>query len=185
MTGIMVSQLVEKTKMQKSGTHLPLIAVVTLLLILNLAIPTSLIRQSDLGVDWQGYKLPPGDLAVAQQIISLAPPGVMLGPPEISGLISILSPAFPQIIVFHDVVRQWLYEQGRHEEAEARVEASVFIGGWGKTPSSLEKTLSDNPAIRCIILRRNLLENKTVPAILGKHGYLTRRIIGEYVAAWK
>ena len=70
------------------------------------------------------YKLPTNDLACAKAVSDIAPPGVMLAPPSIYGIIPMLTADNPQVLTRDDGNRFWLTDEQPMLEG-----ASFYVGG--------------------------------------------------------
>ncbi len=145
--------------------------------------PTSVFRQVNIYIGIPTYKLPVKYFNQAKEIIKITPPGVMLAPAPIGGLVAIIDSRFPQIRVREDAELTWLSE----DEAYLRIEASNYVGGEGNYFLSFQRLLSmhsDN--IRSIVIKKDLLDNNAdCKELLAVFGFTNRNDTDEYAVVWK
>ncbi len=143
---------------------------------------TSSLRAAHIG--WPRYKLPPDALDSAKKIVSFAPRGPMLGPREISGVISVLTSGCPPVRNRNDGVERWLGVRGRALEARLRIEGSDFVEGAGGNLTSFENILDQLP-LKSVVLKKSVFELEAVNHALAKREFTQRRYCEPYVVTWK
>lgn len=102
-------------------------------LVLQLALPrTSVLRQAGIGAP--RFKLPPDHLADARAIVDLpAPPGGMMAPPHVAGIVPMLTSSHPQILRRGEAECLWLDGGRLGARTVQRLRATQFVeqGGQG------------------------------------------------------
>jgi len=145
--------------------------------------PTSVFRQANIYIGIPTYKLPIKYFNQAKEIAKIAPPGVMIAPAPIGGLIAIIDSRFPQIRVREDAELTWLSE----DEAHLRIEASNYVGGEGNDFLSFQRLLSiHSENVRSIVIKKDLLDNNAeCKELLAVFGFTNRNDTDEYAVVWK
>jgi hypothetical protein len=130
-------------------------------------------------------KIADQDLSAAREISSIAPPGVMLAPPSLYGLIPMIDGIHPQIRSRED--GNYYYLSGNQSAINERQNASRFTAGETQYIEDFESLLEKN-VVKTIVLSKSLFkdENKAkINTILYRHQYLHRKSIGGYLIVWK
>jgi hypothetical protein len=128
-----------------------------------------------------GYKLPKRALSLAREAIAVAPPGTMLAPPELCGVIPMLSARFPQAHLRPDWNILWLGEQ----EGVMRLAASEFVGGQLRYWAAFRDLLVSR-TISSIVIKSGLLQDAGVRGLLASRGFAEDAELPHgYVIAWR
>jgi len=129
-------------------------------------------------------KLNPINLASAQQIATIAPPGVMLSPKDFSGTMLMVSANYPQIRVREDAEHVWL----DIKDANLRINASDFCGGDDAQINAFKAVLLKYPAIESIVMKLSTWQKfrTTLSALVESQGFTTHVIVHNYyIVIWK
>lgn len=130
------------------------------------------------------YKLPHAEYEAATVIVKQAPPGPMLAPFPIPGLVVMLSADHPQIIIRggrDEVAATWLTGRGRHEEAEIRRQAGSFVRfGQMKDYEAFETVLARYP-LAAVVLHQRAFDSRTrAVALLKDKGFCAVPLMDDY-----
>lgn len=130
-----------------------------------------------------GYKIPPADLALAQEIAHNAPDGLMLSPPNIYGLIPMLVSNKPQVRMRGD--SRAVVER---KEYFLTIRASRFVGGETRFQKEFFELVSKK-AVDVLVIKSTLLLDKsiglTIRQILESNGYINQSHTEEYTIIWR
>lgn len=120
----------------------------------------------------KSYDLPHEALRESRSIVRRAPQGPMLAPPEISGIIPLLTSAHPQARVREDGVRLWFGARGKEKIAAERVSASNLAGNACQTENCLDAFVKvlDRMRPRTVAVRRGP-QTDTLRHVLRRKGY--------------
>ena len=146
--------------------------------------PTSVFNEANTSIGWPTYKLPPQSFKQAKAIIQIAPPGVMLAPIPIGGVVDMLDSRFPQIRVRNDSERTFLPSL---DEANLRITASDYIGGVNSDFLSFQSSLNlyEND-IRSIVIKEDVVnKNIGLKGFLNAHKFINQKEVDGYVVFWK
>lgn len=151
--------------------------------------PTSLFSEAyaeryTASIGWPTYKLPPQSYKQAKAIIQIAPPGVMLAPIPIGGVVIMMDSRFPQIRVRDDSERTFLPSL---DEANLRIAASNYIGGINSDFLSFQSLLNlyEND-IRSIVIQKDVANNNTdLKDFLRAKEFINRKAVDGYIVFWK
>ena len=129
------------------------------------------------------YKVPDRSYLIAHKAIAIAPRGTMLAPPEICGIIPMLSSAYPQIRIREDQERLWLGKA----EAELRIRASNFVGKGEPILFPAFKILLEQwtSRLQSIVMKTEVFNKPEVKELLGHYGFDSYQHIDEYIILWR
>jgi hypothetical protein len=146
--------------------------------------PSSALRRVE-RVGILGYRIPSSLEDTAKQIIRATPPGPMLAPKRLSGVIPMLSADRPQMRLRDDGVRFWLEERGAAEDAERRIRASDFVGGAGSGEDALRALVEQYPDLRTLVLHGSVELGGETRALLLGLGFSREQTAGSHRLLWK
>lgn len=130
-----------------------------------------------------GYKTPPADLVLAQKIADIAPDGLMLAPPNIYGLVPMLTSGKPQVRMRGD--SRAVVERG---EYLLTIGASRFAGGETKFEKAFLELVSKK-AVDVLVIKSALLGSEApgpiVRQTLKESGYISQVQVDEYTIFWR
>jgi hypothetical protein len=185
--GILISQLAMlagKIK-QKIPKTLAFGGLVLIPMLMTLTIPSSIFRNQIYALgDWSQHE----EYIMAEKIIARTPAGLMLSPYPISGAIRMLSVDYPQMITREDMVQYYLDAQGRHTDAELRLEADRFLSGASQDSSAVLQLLDLYPNIQSVVLDRAVYsknDSGQLNAQLTARGFTNKGSTGEFIIFWK
>lgn len=161
-------------------------ALLAALALLAAVAPFSSLRGA-YGIGLPEIKLPHALRAEASAVISAVPPGPMLAPTELCGVIPMLHAGYPQVRIRQEGVRQWLGERGKPEEAMLRLRASEFARGNTGEFEAFAAVLDLYPQIRSVLLRRTpeLDGSREAHELLRDRGFTHRAEFADHTAFWK
>lgn len=125
------------------------------------------------------YNVPRVPLAVARQIAEHAPPGPMLAPQEVAGVIGLLRGGFPQLHLRRDPMRDVM----PWHEAEARWAAAHFADGDAAYEAEFRQVLSEIDDLRIVVLRTDMIPS--VADELGRLGFEPQIVQDRYTIFWR
>jgi len=128
------------------------------------------------------------DFSLESRIAEIAPPGVMLAPPEIAGKVSMIESAHPQMRIREIAERVWLYSQERKEEAEMRIEASNFCdsGNAEKKQYFLDLLTQYGKDLRSVVMIDDVFgQNPGLENFLAENGFTHYKALEGYVVIWR
>lgn len=108
--------------------------------------------------------LPRQALQVSKVASRKAPPGPMLSPLPMSGIIPMVDNGHPQICIRRDGVRLWMKSP---EHAENRIGACQFVGGDGGEVSDLESVLGEG-IVNSVLIGKGVLEGEVLEMMRDK-----------------
>jgi hypothetical protein len=134
---------------------------------------------------WPRYKMPPAIEKQATVVILGTPPGPMLAPMPLNGVITMLSANYPQMRVFTDAERIWFGERGQRSEIDRRICASDFVSG--DKPECLHafQTLLEYDNLRSVVIEKSVIRDSEVQHVLSKHGFTNFREVDNLLVYWK
>jgi len=144
--------------------------------------PSSLLRQkqeltreriSAVGFERALWKVSLPEYAVAEQIAKLAPPGPMLAPELVAGVMVVISTEYPQLAVRSEAELYWGYLEQNLKQMTARVQSALFLDGHIPNKlyyleSALEK---EAPLIRTIVVRTTVYNRTDVRALMESYAF--------------
>ena len=132
------------------------------------------------------YKLPAEYVSIARDIISKCPPGTMLAPPELSGIIPLLSSQHPQMRIRTEGVRLWMRSCGKPALAGIRIGASEFAGGDFKQFADFKDLLDrEGEIIQSLVMHEKLITDDQVAPLLEGYQFIHQGVAGSYRVFWK
>ncbi|MBI9047143.1 MAG: hypothetical protein JEZ06_21835 [Anaerolineaceae bacterium] len=188
--GISIIYLIKKMRAKKRNTQI-IISLLTVMMFIGayfVPFSTSTFRYSDTSIRIPpGYKLSVGNMQAAEGIIKIAPEGTMLAPPEISGVIPMLSSKHPQVSIWGDGVRLWLGNCGLSPHvASKRIAATEFIGGDQSNYSEFQDFLNtEGEIIDSIVMLRTIIESEDVKTQLAIHDFKHQSTVENYIVLWR
>jgi hypothetical protein len=188
LAGVAAAALFTHTRRFSAPIRFALVAVVSAALFGAAWLsPTSVFHQEDLQMAWLAYKLPATQLERARNITALAPPGVMLAPQPLAGLVALLDSRFPQMRVRFVAERTWMTTAAAPDEAELRIAASDYLGGNGDDPTALQTLLTRYAQeIRSVVVKESVYdEHPELQALLSAHQFTNQEAINGYIVVWK
>ena len=127
------------------------------------------------------YKLPHAKYEAATVIVEQAPPGPMLAPLDVAGIVAMLSANHPQIIIKGWVVATWLAARGRHEEAEHRRRAGSFVRSGDEADLAAFEAVLARYRLASVVLHKKAFDSQTRPvALLKDKGFCVVHLTGDY-----
>ncbi len=134
-------------------------------------------------IGWPAYKLVEEAVRVGRAVVAHAPPGVMLGPREISGTTPMLRGGYPQLRIRDDTLIAWLTGFDRAGEADRRIRASEFTAGRAEYQADFERVVTDNEVLATIVLRREVLP--LTEGFLRERGFTHQAAVDGYLILWR
>jgi hypothetical protein len=187
VVGIAAAGIFSRTAGLSVNTRTGIVAAAfACLLSMHFALPSaSVLRGPNVQVGWPALKVPATLLERARQVVLLAPPGVMLAPKDLAGMIAMLNSNHPQLCIREGAVRLWLANGGQGEDAELRIRASDFVSGSGEDFSALRTVVEQNSArLRSIVIKDSVDNDDRVKDLLVGAHFGFRRSIPGYVVVW-
>lgn len=134
-------------------------------------------------IAWPTYKLPSQEFKQAIEIVKITPPGVMLAPEPLAGIIVMIDSKFPQIRVRSDAERTWIHSI---DDANLRIAASDYIGGSSTDFSSFQTIVNSQKDIHSIVIKNDVLNNNPeIISFLNSYKFINQRTFNEYTVLWK
>lgn len=129
------------------------------------------------------YKLPHAEYETAAIVVEQAPPGPMLAPSDVAGIVAILSADHPQISIrIRGFIQATLLTaQGRPREALYRGRAGSFVR-FGQTEDygAFETVLARYP-LAAVVLHQRVFDSRTrAVALLKDKGFCAVPLMGDY-----
>jgi len=115
--------------------------------------------------------LPLQALQVSRTVSEKAPPGPMLAPAPLYGIIPMVDSTHPQVCTRDFGMRLWL----ESDRAEERLQACRFVGGNTQQVSGVKKVLGRND-IESILIKESAVEKKGFEEVLGEKEMSMNRI---------
>ena len=131
------------------------------------------------------YRIAPGLEQTADRLIRASPPGPMLAPKNLSGVIPMLSADRPQMRLRNDGVRHWLEQRGAREDAERRIQASQFVAGTDPHQDAFRWLVEEYPSLESLVLHRSVELDGDTRALLRDLGFSRETTVGSHRLLWK
>ena len=127
------------------------------------------------------YKLLHAEYETAAMIVEEAPPGPMLAPSHVAGIVAILSADHPQISIRGFIQATLLTAQGSSREALYRGKAGSFVR-FGQTEDyeAFETVLARYPLAAVVLHQRTLDSRMRAVALLKDKGFCAVPLLGDY-----
>lgn len=135
--------------------------------------------------DWPRYKIPPASARSAAAVIAVAPPGPMLAPMPLNGIITMLSAAYPQMRVFTDADRAWFGRRGMSTEIENRICASEFVNGGQPDCLPAFQAVAGYDILRSIVIAQSAAADPQVQHVLERSGYVHHETVDDLLVYWR
>jgi hypothetical protein len=177
LCGAGLGQYLEGRSLRRPYLTVGVLAVPLLLAHLPTSSPSVFRHGTRLG--FLRYHVP--ELALARQVLKLAPPGTMLAMKGISCAIPMLSAQYPQIVIRRGDILLWMDRAGMREEAEHRARAHDFLSGQRNKKNLINKENLDSliwvirrhPQIRSVVASARAAKayDSYLFRLLGEHGF--------------
>jgi hypothetical protein len=133
------------------------------------------------------YKLNPDIYNLAKKITLVAPPGPMLSPRTICGMIPLINSDYPQMRIRTRGVKHWLSKNGLIDEAIMRISASEYISGNNDIlrPAFINLLKQYGSTLSCIVLKKNVYDEENNNILMRGYGFNQYMLIGDYIVVWK
>jgi hypothetical protein len=158
--------------------------VLALALLGVLVLPSSALRRVE-SVGLLRHRIPPGLEDTANRLIRVSPPGPMLAPKSLSGVIPMLSADRPQMRLRKDGVRYWLGQRGAGEDAERRIRASQFVAGTDPHQEAFRWVVEQYPELEALVLHRSVELGDDTRRLLRDLGFSRETTVGSHRLLWK
>ena len=116
VAGITGAALAAKARTWPRAAQVMAITLAALVLIGGHCLPSTSSVFRGITTGWPAYKLPPGPLREAKEVVEVAPRGSMLAPREMSGIIGILQSGYIPLGNCEDGLRRWLATRGQYRQ---------------------------------------------------------------------
>ncbi|MDN5835917.1 MAG: hypothetical protein L0H12_01040 [Nitrosospira sp.] len=133
---------------------------------------------------WPGKKLQAFQQRAAE-VIAVAPPGPMLAPMPLNGIVTMLSGNYPQMRVFNEADRVWFGERGMHSEIDKRICASEFVKDGKPDCLSEFQALLEYDNLRSVVIAKHVALDPQIQAGLNDNGFIHHRELDELLVYWK
>ena len=134
---------------------------------------------------WPRYKMPPAIERRATEVIAVAPPGPMLAPLPLGGVIAMLSANYPQMRVFNEPERVWFEERGMGSEIDKRICASEFVNGDKPDCLPMFQALLEHSNLRSVVIAKSAALDSQVLSVLNENGFMNHREVDDLLVYWK
>lgn len=134
---------------------------------------------------WPRYKMPTTFEKSAIGVIAIAPPGPMLAPMPLNGIITMLSANYPQMRVFTDAERVWFAERGLRSEIDQRICASEFVNGDKPDCLPAFQALLAYDNLRSVVIAKTVALDPHIQSILNVNGFANYREVDDLLVYWK
>ncbi|SDA27883.1 hypothetical protein SAMN05216315_13523 [Nitrosospira sp. Nsp18] len=135
---------------------------------------------------WPRYKMPPASQRVALAVIAVTPPGPMLAPLPLGGIVAMLSAKYPQMRVFNEAEKVWFGERGLRTEIDNRICASEFVNGDKPDCFPEFQALLGYTNLRSVVIAKSAILDSKVSSALNENGFTNRREIDDLLLVyWK
>jgi hypothetical protein len=130
------------------------------------------------------YEQKINNFSIAQKIVAIAPPGAMLAPSQLYGIIPMIDGFHPQLSTRFDAINLWVTNP---QENLTRKRATGFIEGQ-VTFFQYFSVLLKEDIVQTIVFNETIFSNsirKRVEKILKENGFLHKKLVNDYVIFWK
>lgn len=134
---------------------------------------------------WPRYKMPPEVEKQAVALIAATPPGPMLAPLPLGGVIAMLSSKYPQMRIFNEAERVWFGERGMGDEMDRRICASDFLTGDEPDCFSAFQALLGYTNLRSVVITKSATLDPDVSNALNENGFTNHRTVDNLLVYWK
>jgi hypothetical protein len=121
----------------------------------------------------------------AEEIIAVTPPGAMLAPLPLGGVITMLSADFPQMRVFNEPERLWFGERGMDSEIDKRICASEFVNGDKPDCLAAFHAMLEDRKLCSVVIARNAALDPHVQDALNDNGFGNSREVDNLLIYWR
>jgi hypothetical protein len=186
LLGLTGAKLYEYTRSFSKPARLAIISGTASLLFIAHFVPFTtsvLYLRTEFG--WPRYKMPPASEKSAAAVIAVTPPGPMLAPMPLNGIITMLSANYPQMRVFTDAERVWFGERGLRSEIEQRICASEFVNGDKPDCLPAFQALLRYDNLRSVVIAKTVALDPHIQNILNVNGFANYREVDDLLVYWK
>lgn len=185
LLGLTGAKLFEYTERFSKSARLAIISgMVSMLFIAHFVPFTTSVLYIRTEFAWPGKKLQAFQKRAAE-VIAVAPPGPMLAPVPLNGIVTMLNGNYPQMRVFHEADGVWFAERGMHSEMAKRICASEFVND-GK-PECLPQfqALLKYDKLRSVVIAKRVALDPQVQGGLNDNGFINYREVDDLLVYWK
>ncbi|HEX8873848.1 MAG TPA: DUF6077 domain-containing protein [Nitrosospira sp.] len=186
LLGLTGAKLYELTGRFSRPVRSALISGTVLILVISHFVPFTtsvLYLRTEFG--WPRYKMPPTIRQHAEEVIAVAPPGPMLAPLPLGGVITMLSADYPQMRVFNEPERLWFAERGMDSEIDKRICASEFVNGDKPDCLSAFRAMLEDRKLRSVVIARNAALDPQAQDALNDSGFGSSREVDDLLIYWR
>lgn len=134
---------------------------------------------------WPRYKMPVEVEKQAVALIAATPPGPMLAPLPLGGVIAMLSSKYPQMRIFNEAERVWFGERGMGDEMDRRICASDFLTGDEPDCFPAFQALLGYTNLRSVVIAKSATLDSQVSSALNENGFTNHREVNDLLVYWK
>lgn len=134
---------------------------------------------------WPRYKMPPASQRAATAVIAVTPPGPMLAPLPLGGIVAMLSANYPQMRVFNEAEKVWFGERGLRTEIDNRICASEFVNGDKPECLPAFQALLGYDNLRSVVMAKTVALDPHIQSILNVNGFANYREVDDLLVYWK
>lgn len=161
-------------------------SMIGILVILHVVPFTTSVLYLRTELGWPRYKMPHAIQNQATAIIAATPPpGPMLAPLPLGGVIAMMSSRYPQMRVFDEPERAWFGKRGMDAEIERRICASEFVNGDQPDCLPAFQTVTEYDNLRSIVIARSVAADPQVQRILEQNGYVHDEAVDDLLVFWR
>jgi hypothetical protein len=157
------------------------IGLAALLTVLHIPASSPSVFKYRVTFGWPHEKLPPEALSIARKVVEVAPPGAMLAPEHVCGIIPMLSADHPQLRIRNEGFGLWFSK----EEVQLRLQAAAFIQGDTRFFPAFAYLLESHHRLQSIVMPVEQYERADVQSILQAHNFDQAENIEKAVLVWK
>ncbi|MEO8992831.1 MAG: hypothetical protein ABI284_05720 [Nitrosospira sp.] len=186
LLGITGAKLFEYTSQLSKPVRSGLITGMILMLFISHFVPFTtsvLYLRTEFG--WPRYKMPPEVEKQAVSLIATTPPGPMLAPLPLGGVIAMLSSKYPQMRIFNEAERLWFGERGMGDEIDRRICASGFLTGDEPGCFPAFQALLGYTNLRSVVIVKSVTLDPDVASALNENGFTNHRTVDNLLVYWK
>jgi hypothetical protein len=129
--------------------------------------------------------MPPEVEKKAVELIAATPPGPMLAPLPLNGVIAMLSSKYPQMRIFNEAERVWFGKRGMGDETDRRICASDFLTGDEPDCFPEFQALLGYTYLRSVVIAKSAALDSKVSSALNENGFRNHREVDDLLVYWK
>lgn len=186
LLGLAGAELLEYTRRFSKPVRSALVSGTVFMLFISHFIPFTtsvLYLRTEFG--WPRYKIPPSVEKRAAGIIAFTPPGTMLAPLPLGGVIVMLSAAYPQMRLVNETERLWFWERGMESEIDRRICASEFLNGDKPDCLPAFQALLEYHNLRSIVIAKSVATDPRVQQALSRNKFVNFKEIEDLQVYWR